>query len=80
MDHGNRRSQLDHLLGLILYFHQKAQGIIKLGAPIAVIHDLPVISTMIRMKTVVTNDDLSKLEDIRKEIDEQLQKLEVEVR
>ncbi len=68
------------MLSLILYFHQKAQQIIKLGAPISVIHDLPVISTLIRMKTLVANEDLSKLEDIQKEIDEQLQKLEVEVR
>ncbi|MBI1794017.1 MAG: V-type ATP synthase subunit A [Chloroflexi bacterium] len=66
------------MLGLILLFHRQAQRIIKLGAPINVIHDLPVINTMIRMKTVVTNDDLTKFDDIEKNINEQIKKLETE--
>jgi len=64
------------MLALILYFHQKAHRIIKMGAPIATIHNLPIISTIIRMKTVVDNDDLSKLDDIQKDIDAQMEKLE----
>ena len=59
------------MLELILYFHTRAQSIIKHGAPITVIHNLPVVDSLIRMKTLVTNDDLAKLEDIRKEIDRQ---------
>ncbi|MBI1855912.1 MAG: V-type ATP synthase subunit A, partial [Chloroflexi bacterium] len=66
------------MLGLILLFHRQAQRIIKLGAPINVIHDLPVVNTMIRMKTVVTNDDLAKFDDIEKNINEQIKKLEME--
>jgi predicted aldo/keto reductase-like oxidoreductase len=45
---------------------------------IATIHELPVVNTLIRMKTLVPNDNLAKLAEIQKEIDEQLQKLEVE--
>jgi len=66
------------MLGLILYFHQRAQRIIKQGALISSIHELPVVDTLIRMKTLVDNDDLSRLDEIRKEIDEQMQKLEAE--
>ena len=66
------------MLSLILHFHHQAQRIIKLGAPISVIHDLPVVNTLIRMKTVVTNDDLSKFDDIEKDINEQIKKLEMD--
>jgi V/A-type H+-transporting ATPase subunit A len=55
-----------HLLGLI----------VKAGALIAVIHDLPVVNTLIRMKALVTNDNLSRLDDIQHEIDEQMDQLE----
>ncbi len=66
------------MLKLILHFHHQAQKVIKLGAPIGVIHDLPVVNTLIRMKTVVTNDDLSKFDDIEKDINEQIKKLETD--
>ena len=66
------------MLGLILYFHERAQRIIKHGAPIGLIHDLPVVNTMIRMKTAVTNDELSKFDDIQKDIDAQIEKLEAD--
>jgi V/A-type H+-transporting ATPase subunit A len=66
------------MLGLILYFHQRAGRIIKMGALISSIHELPVVDTLIRMKTLVGNEDLSKLDDIHREIDEQMLKLEAE--
>lgn len=66
------------MLGLILYFHQRAQRIIRHGAPIGLIHDLPVVNTLIRMKTMVTNEDLSKFDDIQKDIDTQIEKLEAD--
>ncbi len=64
------------VLSLILHFHQRAQRIVKAGALIAVIHDLPVVNTLIRMKALVTNDNLSRLDDIQHEIDEQMDQLE----
>jgi V/A-type H+-transporting ATPase subunit A len=66
------------MLNLILHFHSRAQRVIKRGAPVVVIHDLPVVNTLIRMKTLVTNDELGKLDEIRKEIDEQVDQLEME--
>lgn len=65
------------MLGLILHFHEWGQRIVRRGAPIAVIHNLPVVNTLIRMKTQVPNDQLGKLDDIRKEIDQQMEELEV---
>lgn len=66
------------MLGLILNFHRQAQRIIKMGALISSIHELPVVNTLIRMKTQVGNEDLSKLDDIQNDMNEQMQKLEAE--
>jgi V/A-type H+-transporting ATPase subunit A len=66
------------MLGLILNFHRRAQRIIKQGALISAIHDLPVVNTLIRMKTLVENDQLEKFEEIQKDIDQQMEKLEAE--
>ena len=66
------------MLGLILHFHQRAHRIIKRGAVVSAIHELPVVNTLIRMKSEVPNDDLAKLDTIRTDIDGQMQKLEAE--
>ena len=68
------------MLELILHFHERAQRIVKHGAPISVIHSMPIVDTLIRMKTLVPNDQLDKLEDIEKDIDEQMSKLDTEYR
>jgi len=66
------------MLDLILHFHHRALVIVKRGATIAVIHKLPVVGTLIRMKGEVTNDELDKLSSITKEIDQQMDQLETE--
>jgi hypothetical protein len=55
-------------------------NIIKRGAPINLIHDLPVVDMLIRMKSNVSNDDLGKFDDIQKTIDEQMSQLDAEYR
>ncbi len=66
------------MLDLVLHFHQKAQRVVKRGAPISAIHDLPVVGELIRMKTQVPNDQLDRLEDICNHIDQQMSQLEME--
>jgi len=66
------------MLNLILFFHQRAQRIIKQGALISAIHELPVVDTLIRMKTLVGNEDMSRLDEIHEEISQQMQELEAE--
>jgi V/A-type H+-transporting ATPase subunit A len=68
------------MLELVLYFHERGMSIIKRGAPISMIHDLPVVDTLIRMKSNVANDQLEKFEDIQKSIDEQMSQLDAEYR
>src|SRR5512142_3445024 len=68
------------MLELILYFHERALRIVKHGAPISVIHSLPVVDTLIRMKTLVPNEQLDKIGEIEKQVDEQMSKLDTEYR
>jgi V/A-type H+/Na+-transporting ATPase subunit A len=68
------------MLNLILHFHKQAQQVIKMGVLISAIHDLPVVNTLIRMKNLVTNENLARLDEIHQEINDQMQKLGVEVR
>ena len=68
------------MLGLILHFHERALRIVKHGAPISVIHNLPIVDTLIRMKTLVPNEEFEKMDDIQKQIDEQMSRLDSEYR
>src|SRR5687768_8695769 len=68
------------MLELVLYFHERGINIVKRGAPISLIHDLPVVDTLIRMKSAVSNEELNKMEDIQKAIDEQMSQLDAEYR
>jgi V/A-type H+/Na+-transporting ATPase subunit A len=66
------------MLSLILHFHTRAQRILRRSAPIVIVRELPVVNTLIRMKTMVASDDLEKLDEIRREIDTQMDQLEAE--
>ncbi len=66
------------MLDLILYFHNRALQIVKRGAPISVIHVLPIVDTLIRMKTTIPNDELGKMDEIQAAIDAQMSILDSE--
>ena len=68
------------LLELVLYFHERGMAIVKKGAPINLIHDLPVVDTIIRAKATVTNEEMHKFDDIQKQIDQQMGQLDAEYR
>ncbi|HSM71596.1 MAG TPA: V-type ATP synthase subunit A [Anaerolineales bacterium] len=81
MDPVDAYSSLDkqiRMLELVLHFHERGLNIIKRGAPISIIHDLPVVDVLIRMKTAVPNEELEKLDDIQKQIDAEMRQLDVE--
>jgi V/A-type H+-transporting ATPase subunit A len=68
------------MLDLILHFHERGLRVVKRRAPISVIHNLPVVDTLIRMKSAVPNEELEKLDEIRKQVDEQMSQLDSEYR
>lgn len=66
------------MLDLILHFHKRAEQIIERGCPIVVLRDLPVLNSLMRMKSVVRNEQLEEFKKIRKDLDDQMDKLEAE--
>ena len=68
------------MLELILHFHERGLRIVKHGAPISLLHNLPVVDALIRMKSLIPNEELEKMEDIQKQIDEQMSQLDAEYR
>lgn len=68
------------MLELVLYFHERGMAIVKRGAPINLIHDLPVVDKIIRAKSTITNEELGKFDELQKEIDEQMSQLDAEYR
>jgi hypothetical protein len=66
------------MLETILHFHERAAMVIKEGCPIVLLHELPVVNTLMRMKTVVTNDNLGEFDRIIETVDKQMDQLEAE--
>jgi len=64
------------MLDLILRFYGRARPIIGRGALIVEIRNLPIVDVLIRMKTSVPNDQPGKFDEIRTQLDEQMDKLE----
>ena len=63
------------MLQLILHFHERADRIVRRGCPIVRIHDLPIVSTLMRMKTEVGNDETARFEAIQQDLDHQVEDL-----
>jgi hypothetical protein len=61
------------MLELILRFHDHAARIIAKGCPIYVIHSLPVVGDLVRMKTSIPNDQVEqRISDLREALDQQM--------
>jgi V/A-type H+-transporting ATPase subunit A len=66
------------MLALILHFHERAERIVRRGAPITAVHDLPAVDALIRMKTAVPNERPAELDALEKTVDRQMDSLEAE--
>jgi V/A-type H+-transporting ATPase subunit A len=64
------------MLQVILHFHDRATRVIAKGCPIVVVHDIPAVNKLVRMKTSVPNDQVELIDDIWKTLDEQIGELE----
>ena len=64
------------MLQIILHFHNRAKRIVAKGCPIIVIQALPVVNTLVRMKTSVPNDQVEKIDKIQQALDEQMDQVE----
>jgi len=64
------------LLEIMLHFHNRAARVIAKGCPIFVIHGLPVVNTLVRAKTSVPNEQVERIDDIWRALDEQMGQVE----
>ncbi len=64
------------MLRTILHFHDRAERIVAKGCPIVVLHDLPIVNTLVRMKTTVPNDNIARIDVITADLDAQMNQLE----
>jgi len=64
------------MLKIILHYYDRANEIIKKGAPIYRIRELESIDDINRMKARIPNDALKKFEELLKNIDEEFDELE----
>jgi len=64
------------MLQIILHFHDRAKRVIAKGCPIVILHDLPIVNTIVRMKTTVSNKQLALIDEERKALDTQMDQVE----
>jgi len=64
------------MLDLILHFQARAEAVVLQGAIISAIQQLPIINSLIRMKSTVPNEELERLDEMRKSLDDQFDQLE----
>jgi V/A-type H+-transporting ATPase subunit A len=68
------------MLKIVLDFHHLADNVISKGLPITKITALPVIEEIMRIKTNITNDNLTMIDDLDKRMREHFETLEINMR
>ncbi len=66
------------MLRAILHFHDRAARIVAKGCPIILLHNLPVVNTLVRMKTNIPNDAVKQIGKLIADMDTQMDQLEHE--
>ncbi len=64
------------ILELIIQFYKRSYAIIKQGAPLMKVTNLPVREEIVRIKTSVANDKLTEISTVESHLEEQLGSLE----
>ncbi|NPV53426.1 MAG: V-type ATP synthase subunit A [Firmicutes bacterium] len=68
------------MLDMILHFYERASALLRSGVPLIKVTGFRTISEMMRMKSTVENDHLEKLDDLRRRLDEEFDRVENEYR
>jgi V/A-type H+-transporting ATPase subunit A len=66
------------MLSIILRFHERAAAIIRAGCPVVVVRRLPIVDTLVRVKTSVPDRQVDLIGEIGRSLDEQMDQLESE--
>jgi V/A-type H+-transporting ATPase subunit A len=68
------------MLKIIVDFHNLADAVVAKGAPIFKVTQLPVMEDIMRMKSGIPNDQLSKLDAVEQKMHDNIAKLEASLR
>ncbi|MGD6806029.1 MAG: V-type ATP synthase subunit A [Candidatus Bathyarchaeia archaeon] len=68
------------MLKIIVDFHRLAEGVVSKGAPIFKVTELPVTEEIMRMKSSIPNDQLSKLDELEQKMSDSIAALEATLR
>jgi V/A-type H+-transporting ATPase subunit A len=68
------------MLKIIVDLYHDAESIIKKGAPIFKVTQLPVITDIMRMKREIPNDELGQFDELQKQVKDSLSELEKTLR
>lgn len=66
------------MLRAILRFHDRAVRLIGVGVPILRVRALPVVDSLLRMRTTIPNENVDRIAQIEQQIDEQTGEIERE--
>lgn len=64
------------MLRAILHFHERAARIVAKGCPIVIIHGLPSVNVLVRMKTSIPNENIIQIDAVIADLDAQMDQLE----
>lgn len=68
----------DAMLRAIARFHDRGQRLVALGGPILKVRSLPVVDSLLRMRTTIPNEKVEEIGQVEREIDEQTSEVERE--
>ncbi len=68
------------MLKIIVDFHHLADGVISKGAPIFKVTELPVTEDIMRMKSGIPNDQLEKIDNVERKMQDDIANLEATLR
>ncbi len=68
------------MLKIIIDFHKYADRVVSKGVPLFKVTELPIAEEIMRMKTSVPNDEVSKLDDLEKRLIQHFENLEASLR
>jgi len=68
------------MLKIIVDFHHLAEAVVSKGAPISKVTTLPIVEEIMRMKNQVSNEEVSKLDDLKKRMHETFDAMEASLR
>ena len=65
------------MLRIILQFHELAARVIAKRCPVVVVHSLPIVNSILRMKSTTANDQLAEFDEIWEQLNKQMSELEM---